>query len=136
MMSLAVLLPIKQMRYLCILRQIVNELVLHSSLSMWQLFTGSVCATKSNIFFLRTPAGCLYNAQRPAYSEVYFHTTNLLLSRAGCVQAALNTLTHRICLRRLTGDYSVDQGQDCARTLKMQQYLLHFDGQELLKLLI
>lgn len=52
------------------------------------------------------------------------------------MQAALSTLTHRICLRRLTGDYSVDHDQYYARTLKMQQYLLQFDGEELLKLLV
>lgn len=57
----------------------------------------------NQIFFSMRPAGCLYNVQRPACSGVYFHTTNLLLSRAGYMQTALNILTHRMCVRRVWG---------------------------------
>lgn len=64
-------------------------------------------------------------------------TTNLLLSRAGYVH--VNCLEHpnsQDVPEKSLGDYSVDQGKDSARTLKMQQYSLHFDGQELHELLV
>lgn len=77
-------------------------------------------------FFIKEATGCLYNDQRPAYSEVYFRV------HASCPEHP----NSQDVPEKSLGDYSVDHGKDSARTIKMQQYSLHFNGQDLLKLLV
>lgn len=96
MMSLTVFLPIIHMRF--------KDLVNWCYIQAWVYGTYSRCLSVqwNQIFFLKEASwlplycwkGCLCKGLPP-------HCANLLLSRAGCTQAAPNMLAPRMCLRSL-----------------------------------